>query len=111
MLVNRHGVVAKGQAPHGGRRADLARVALGAVVVLAVGLGLSSLSSGQPGAGAPAGGSTAKQAHPTTALGDVSSFAVIATDVQHQVAHNDINGADRGGSESRDSAEVARRPG
>ena len=102
MLVNRHGVVAKGQAPHGGRRADLARVALGAVVVLAVGLGLSSLSSGQPGAGAPAGGSTAKQAHPTTALGDVSSFAVIATDTQHQVAHNDINGATRS---------MARRPG
>ncbi|MCW2810323.1 MAG: hypothetical protein JWP61_781, partial [Friedmanniella sp.] len=85
LLANRHGVAVKGQGPHGGRRQDYAWAGAGGAAVLILGLLLGGLnvattsaapttSTSGNGSGAPA----AAAVHPTTALGDVSSFAVIA---------------------------------
>jgi uncharacterized membrane-anchored protein len=102
VLVNRHGVVTKGSRPAGGNRHDTAWAAAGVVVVAAVGFGLSA---SHPAADArsttaaivpTAGGGRApvavKKPHPTTRLGDLSSFAAIVTDVQAKVAKNDLAG-------------------
>ena len=111
LLVNRHGVAAKGTGPAGGHRADYAWASAGLVVVAAVGLGLSATHSGSsdsggnamgvvdPGAPAPGqsagadgGAASARKAHPTTRLGDLTSFATIVTDVNGRVARNDLAG-------------------
>jgi uncharacterized membrane-anchored protein len=104
VLVNRHGVVAKGGRPVGGRRHDLAWAAAGVVVVAAVGFGLSAshpaadtqttttAATVQTAGGGPAAAAPRKKPHPTTRLGDLSSFATIVTDVQTRVAKNDLAG-------------------
>jgi uncharacterized membrane-anchored protein len=94
LLVNRHGVAVKGAGPHGGRRRDIIWAAAGAVAVLVAGLGLSTVQAATPqnatGATQPAG---SQRVHPTTALGDVSRFTTIDTDVQAKVAANDLPAA------------------
>ncbi|GAB1644130.1 hypothetical protein KRMM14A1259_45530 [Krasilnikovia sp. MM14-A1259] len=112
LLVNRHGIAEKGRGPHGGHRADYLWAAAGLVVVAALGLGLSSTHAaatddtssstlvaadqGQPAAGQPGsktgGAVPARKAHPTTKLGDLTSFARIVTDVKGKVAKNDLAG-------------------
>jgi len=108
LLVNRHGVAEKGMGPAGGHRADYAWAGLGLVVVAAVGLGLSATHSSSPdnsativadqalpAPGQSAGGgrgSSARKVHPTTRLGDLTSFATIVTDVKGKVAKNDLAG-------------------
>jgi uncharacterized membrane-anchored protein len=102
ILVQRHGVVTKGSRSAGGQRHDLAWAVAGVVLVAAVGFGLSA---SHPATDAPAttaatvqtsvGGPTTapeKKPHPTTRLGDLSSFAAIVTDVQAKVAKNDLAG-------------------
>ncbi|MCU7723885.1 hypothetical protein ODJ79_09180 [Actinoplanes sp. KI2] len=109
LLVNRHGVAEKGAGPAGGHRADLAWAGAGLAVVAALGLGLSathSAASGNssltvadlamPAAGQPAGeapgAAPARKVHPTTRLGDLTSFAAIGNDVEVKVAKNDLSG-------------------
>jgi uncharacterized membrane-anchored protein len=109
LLVNRHGVAEKGMGPAGGHRADYMWAGAGLVVVAALGLGLSTTHSaspdgstfvaadqGQPAGGQPAGttggAAPARKAHPTTRLGDLTSFARIVSDVQGKVAKNDLAG-------------------
>ena len=91
ILIQRHGVVDKGQGPHGGRRRDLAWAAGGLVVVMILGLALSlaqpNLSESQAAAG-----STTK-VKPTTPLGDLSRFNAIATAVQDKISANDLPSA------------------
>lgn len=105
VLVLRFGVAEKGAGPLGGRRADCAWAAGGAVAVAVAGIALSSLHSAGPAgsgssdtvAGAPAVvGARAQpghRAHPTTRLGNLNSFAVIVADVKAKVAKNDLAGA------------------
>jgi uncharacterized membrane-anchored protein len=97
LLVNRHGVAAKGSGPLGGRRRDLGWAVGGAVAVVVLGLALAGLrpATTSAAAGAIPGASTSAGAavHPTTALGDLSSESAIVTSVQGKVAQNDLPGA------------------
>lgn len=93
LLANRHGVAAKGDAPLGGRRHDYVWAGAAAAAVLVAAVGLSTLHNAPAGASDTTAGSAATRVHPTTALGDVSSFAVITTDVQAKVTSNDLSGA------------------
>ena len=97
LLVNRHGVAAKGHGPLGGTRRDFAWAGAGTAAVIIFGVSLSSMhvvstASGPAGAAASAsaGGSAV---HPTTALGDLSNFATITDDVQAKVSASDLAGA------------------
>jgi uncharacterized membrane-anchored protein len=110
VLVNRHGVAAKGAGPIGGRQRDYAWATAAAVAVTIAGFALSTLhpatdpvgatqaldpgagTAGQPGTG-KATGPAARQVHPTTRLGNLSPFAAIVTDVKAKVAKNDLAGA------------------
>jgi Repeat of Unknown Function (DUF347) len=111
VLVNRHGVAAKGAGPIGGRQRDYAWAAAAIVAVTVAGFALSTLhpatdpagatqaasdqdagAAQQPGTG-KATGPAARRVHPTTRLGNLSSFAVIVTDVKAKVAKNDLAGA------------------
>src|SRR6478752_2651406 len=94
LLVNRHGVAVKGEGPHGGRRRDLAWAGAGAAAILVAGLVLGSLQAAAlQNTAAAAGPANTVQVHPTTALGDVSNFTTIATDVQAKVSANDLPAA------------------
>jgi uncharacterized membrane-anchored protein len=131
ILANRHGVAAKGDGPLGGRRADFAWAAAGAIVIAAVGIGLSSLHTSpdgtdtvtvadqpaeQPGGTATGAGPTtpvARQPHPTTRLGNLSAYATITTDMQAMAAHNDLGGAKKRAKDlevSWDDAEAGLKP-
>jgi uncharacterized membrane-anchored protein len=99
LMVNRHGLTVKGGEPAGGYRADYVWAAVGVAVVAAVGGGLSTMRSPQTDGGTTATvvaqGTTAaggRQVHPTTRLGDLSSFATIVTDVKSKVAADDLAG-------------------
>jgi len=93
LLANRYGVATKGAGPLGGRRHDYTWAGAGVVAVVVLGLALGGLQNSQTSAGslppARSGASTGSgagvQVKPTTALGDVSSFATIANDLQAQV--------------------------
>ena len=110
VLVNRHGVAAKGAGPIGGRQRDYAWAAAAIVAVTIAGFALSTLHSAtdpagatqatldqgagtapQPGTG-KATGPAARQVHPTTRLGNLSAFAAIVADVKAKVAENDLAG-------------------
>ena len=94
LLVNRHGVAVKGEGPHGGRRRDLAWAGAGAAAILVAGLVLGSLQAAAlQNTAAAAGPANTVQVHPTTALGDVSNFTTIATNVQAKVSANDLPAA------------------
>ncbi len=120
MLVNRHGVAAKGTGPIGGRQRDYAWAAGAIIAVTVAGYALSTLHPAtdpaaapqtalDQGAGTPAPGTgkagtgetgtgattgpTAGQVRPTTRLGNLSTFAAIVTDVKAKVAQNDLAGA------------------
>jgi hypothetical protein len=101
LLVQRHGVAAKGAGPHGGHRRDYAWAAAGLTAVVVLGLTLAAFEASQPSAasvgsadrGTTSGTAKGTQVRPTTALGDVSSFATIADDVQAKVTTNDLVGA------------------
>lgn len=109
ILVNRHGVAAKGTGPIGGRGRDYAWAGAAAVAVTVAGFAFSALHTAQPAgdtqaaldqgaattgqpAGGPATASAAHQVHPTTRLGNLSSFAAIVTDVRTKVTNNDLAG-------------------
>jgi uncharacterized membrane-anchored protein len=132
ILANRYGVATKGAGPVGGRRADFAWAAAGAVAIAAVGVGLSSLHTSpsssdtvtvadQP-AEQPVGGTTtgarpvapvARQPHPITRLGNLSAYATITTDMQAKVARNDLGGAKKRATDlevSWDDAEAGLKP-
>lgn len=105
LLVSRHGVAVKGAGPLGGYRQDYTWAAAAVVAVALVGWALrpagdttqtagpAVMTNARPGAqaGAPPG-VPARQAHPTTKLGNLGKFAVIVTDVQAKVAKNDLVG-------------------
>ncbi len=97
LLVNRHGVAAKGSGPLGGRHRDFGWAIGGIAAVAVLGLVLAAVSpntttSAAAGSNGAASGSAAP-VHPTTALGDLSRFSSIVTSVQGKVAHNDLAGA------------------
>jgi uncharacterized membrane-anchored protein len=127
ILANRHGVAVKGDGPVGGRRADLAWAAAGAIVIASVGVGLTNLHSSpsstdtvavaeQPGSTATGAGpaaAVARQPHPTTRLGNLSAYATITTDMQTMVARNDLAGARKRAKDlevSWDDAEAGLKP-
>jgi uncharacterized membrane-anchored protein len=110
VLVTRHGVAAKGAGPVGGRQRDHAWAAAATVAVTVAGFGLSTLhpaaepaaatqatldqdagAAGQPGTGS-ATSASARQAHPTTRLGNLSSLAAIVTDVKAKITNDDLAG-------------------
>lgn len=117
-LVNRHGVAEKGSGPLGGRRRDLGWAIGGAAAVAVLGVVLAGLhtpattaaAAGVGPAGPAAGGPAV---HPTTALGDLSSFSTIVTSVQQKVAANDLTGAKANVKQLEvawDSAEAGLKP-
>lgn len=97
LLVNRHGVAAKGTGPLGGRRRDFGWAVGGIAAVAVLGLALAALSpaastSAADGSDLSPSASRAP-VQPTTALGDLSRFSAIVTSVQGKVAQNDLAGA------------------
>jgi uncharacterized membrane-anchored protein len=82
VLTNRHGVGVKGDGPLGGRRRDYGWATAAATAMVGAGTG----------AGAQAA-STARQVHPTTALGNLSRFASIVDQVEAKVAKNNLANA------------------
>jgi uncharacterized membrane-anchored protein len=111
VLVNRHGVAVKGAGPTGGRQQDYAWAAAATVAVAVAGFALSTLHPAtdpagatqtalDPGTGttgqkgkAAAAGPAARPVHPTTRLGNLSTFAAVVTDVRAKVTKNDLAGA------------------
>ncbi len=102
LLANRHGVAVKGAGPLGGHRRDYTWAAGGVAAVIVLGLALGGVqatttSAAQPSTTAGTGSTTDPAAgapvHPTTALGDLSSFSTIADDVQAKVATGDLPAA------------------
>ena len=105
-LANRHGVAVKGAGPAGGRGRDYAWAGGGIAAVAVAGFALSGLNAGSsaddqstattvqavPGNGA-ASGPAVRRPHPTTALGNLSSFATITTDVKAKVDKNQLTAA------------------
>ncbi|MEU8606986.1 hypothetical protein AB0C29_03170 [Actinoplanes sp. NPDC048791] len=128
ILANRHGVAVKGNGPIGGRHSDFAWAATGIILIAAVGAGLSNLHSSPSStdpvtiAGKPVATSSAdrgapvpviRQVHPTTRLGNLTTFATITADLQAMVAGNDLAGAKKHAKDlevSWDDAEAGLKP-
>ncbi len=129
ILANRHGVAVKGDGPIGGRRADFAWAAAGAVLIAAVGVGLSSLHASPnstdvavtvaggpvatPGVGKGTAPAVARLPKPTTRLGNLTAFATITADLQTMVTNNDLAGGKKRAKDlevSWDDAEAGLKP-
>ncbi len=102
VLVNRHGVRSKGEAPAANPRHDYAWAAAGAAAVIGAALLLTSppatsTATAAPQSGqAPGSGSTntaAAAPDTTSPLGDLTSFSVIVDDVTGKVTAGDLSGA------------------
>ena len=102
VLVNRHGVRSKGDAPAANPRHDYAWAAAGAAAVIGAALLLTSppatsTATAAPQSGqAPGSGSTntaAAAPDTTSPLGDLTSFSAIVDDVAGKVNQGDLSGA------------------
>jgi uncharacterized membrane-anchored protein len=105
-MVSWHRTADRNDAPVASRRSDYAWAGAGAATVAIVGFAFASLHPSRPTAPpitiatSPSGSSAGttptpntRQVRPTTPLGDLSRFAVIARDVQAKVASADLAGA------------------